>query len=441
MPDHAPPTPTVNNSLWLARAARFALSILVLWFGLAAVYHVSPAERFHLVVPLLWALDFVLFRRKQVRLRWTFIVGIVLGAFIGLWYVLWLRAGSMGGRVDVREPLWWLLFLTGVLVLYHWLCVVLTQPLNLIAVTRRHLSTPGGWWLRLLRAALALVLFAPYLYTACNIHRFKIANATTPQQSYGLAYETVMFPATDGVPLSGWFIPAQHSTTTVLICHGISANKGNFLGFVPFLHRAGFNVFIFDLRGHGDSPGHTVSFGYYEAHDVRGAVKYLSRRPDTKNILAYGFSMGASSLLHAMPHLPTVRAVVVDSTFADMTLLGEQQMAFLPISIRNLMMSAIKCWTRVELGVPLAYISPRRHIGVISPRPLLIIHGAADTLIPPSQAQLNFQAAGQPRALWLVPGANHIQPMLVQEEAYQQRGLAFFRKALKKKSLYLNGNR
>lgn len=424
---------------FLTRIIMFGLSTLALSIVLTLFYPASPSERFHIVVPLVWALDFILFRLKQMRLRWGVIVSIAIGIFIGLYCFLMLRADRIGGRVDVREPLWWMLFLTSVLVLYHWLYVILTQFFKLVPAMRERLTTPNGWWLRSLRGGIAIILFTPYLYTACNIHRFKIANAPNPQQSYSMSYEPVRFSATDGVLLDGWFIPAQGSKDTVLICHGISANKGNFLGFVPFLHRAGFNVFIFDFRGHGDSPGHTISFGYYEARDVRGAVKYLSNRSDTKNIIGYGFSMGGSSLLHAMPDLPTLRGVVVDSTFADMTLLSQEQMTFLPGTMRDILMSTLDFWTRRELGTPIAFIAPRRHIGVISPRPLLIIHGTADDLIPPSQATLNFAAAGQPRELWLVRGAGHIEPMYVQGKEYQSRVIKFLKQCVKAPATGMRG--
>src|SRR3712207_6992696 len=36
---------------------------------------------------------------------------------------------------------------------------------------------------------------------------------------------------------------------TVVVVHGVGANKADFLGVAPFLHRAGWNVFFFDLRG------------------------------------------------------------------------------------------------------------------------------------------------------------------------------------------------
>jgi fermentation-respiration switch protein FrsA (DUF1100 family) len=121
---------------------------------------------------------------------------------------------------------------------------------------------------------------------------------------------------------------------------------------------------------------------------------------------------------------------VIDATFADLTLLGYDQLAFLPQPVANIMMQASAFWTRMELGVPLADISPRRHIGVIRPRPLLIIHGMADGVIPTSQAKMNYAAAGQPKTLWLVPRAGHVQSMLAQPQEYERRVIQFFRRCL-----------
>ena len=246
-----------------------------------------------------------------------------------------------------------------------------------------------------------------------------------------MPYETVAFQAADdGVALSGWFIPAPHSNATVLICHGISANKSGLLNLVPFLHNAGFNVFLFDLRGHGDSAGHTTSYGYYEARDVRGALRYLDSRPDCKRIGALAFSMGGSSLLHAIGDAPELRGAVVDSTFADLSTLADLQMDFLPKLLRRPLIAAVSAATWLEIGVPLSAVSPRQHIAAVSPRPLLLIHGLADTLIPPSQARANFAAAREPKQLWLVPGAGHCGADATDQVEYERRVTAFFRGCL-----------
>ncbi len=345
-------------------------------------------------------------------------------------------ARQLGGRIEAREVMQRTLFMASVGVGFWLWRGALMQLFCLAPASRKQSQVPAGRSLRGGVAALALIFFTPILITTFNIHRFKIANATNPRAACNLDYETVSFRSEDGLRLNGWFIPRRGSDDAVLLVHGIGANKGNFLGFVPFLHRAGFNVFVFDQRGHGDSVGHTISFGFHEAHDVRAAMAYLRSRRDArgqraiKRVAALAFSMGASSLLHAMPGLPDVRGVVADSTFADFTTLAERQMSWLPPSLSRAVPWVSGAWARLELGMPLSDISPRRRIAAISPRPLLLIHGTSDTLIPPAQARLNFAAARKPKELWLVPGAGHIGAMRVAGLRYEQRVAGFLRRCL-----------
>lgn len=427
-----PGLPTSPAALWGQRLALAVLTVFALKAAFIFLLPTPPAEQWHDMLPLLCLVDACVFQRHLLRQHWLLIVGATLGLLIFVSVMIGSQANMLGGRVDWREPLWWLLFLASLGIMYALLSSALTRLLWLMPKAKVVWATSRGWSLRLLHKSVAIVIFVPYVFTACNIHRFKIANATNPRIAYNLNYEAVKFRAADDrLLLSGWYIPSPHSDTTVLICHGIGANKGNFLSFVPFLHDAGFNVFIFDFRGHGASAGHTISFGYNEARDVRGAVAYLRHRHEIKHILAYAFSMGGSALLHAMPNLPEVEGVVVDSTFADMPSLVRQQMAFLPLGFNKIMPIAIDGYTRLELGFPVAVIAPMRHIAGISPRPLLLIHGLSDTLIPPDQARRNFAAAQKPKTLWLVPGANHIEAMGVDEDEYQHHVVRFLRGCVK----------
>jgi fermentation-respiration switch protein FrsA (DUF1100 family) len=150
-----------------------------------------------------------------------------------------------------------------------------------------------------------------------------------------------------------------------------------------------------------------------------------------KHITAYAFSMGGSCLLHAMDDLPEVRGVVVDSTFADMNTIAQSQTPPLPFALGKPMLRVIDFYTQLEIGVSLSDISPRRHIANVSPRPLLIIHGLADPLIPPSEAQLNFATAREPKELWLVPGAGHIDARDVMGKKYERRVVNFLRRCFK----------
>lgn len=426
-------TPSDNfSSAWRRRAAVALAAALSLWVVLAAAGGFTRSELLHIILSLVWLLDFLLFKRHLFRSHWPVIVLVSVLGTVCSWYFLEIREAEVGGVTRPVELLWWLLFILSLAVLYRLLCRALVALISLSPRLRELLIAPRGWWLRFARMVVALLLFVPYMYVATNTHRTKSGNGTNPLRAKGLRYETVYFrSAEDNVALSGWFIPAEHSHNTVLLCHGLGANKGNFLGFVPFLHRAGFNVFLFDFRAHGDSGGHTTSFGYYEARDVRGAMRYLKTRPDCKNIAACAFSMGGSALLHAIPDLPELRGSVVDSSFADMTEVARDQMFFLPEPAWSVVHASVDAATRFELGVSLHDISPRRRIGVLSPRPLLLIHGSADGLIPVAQARENLVAAGAPKELWIVLGARHVGAFALDEKRYVRKVTAFLKRCLK----------
>lgn len=161
----------------------------------------------------------------------------------------------------------------------------------------------------------------------------------------GLEYEEVQFPAQDGVRLSGWFVPAggeaaqRRKGATIVLVHGwpwnrlgeaaedmVSTLSGaspvDLLRLMDALHNDGFHVFMFDLRNHGESAAHPpVTFGLLEAQDLLGALAYLHGRSDVspQRIGVIGFSMGANSLLYALPqthsaHTAVAAAIAVQPT-------------------------------------------------------------------------------------------------------------------------------
>ena len=148
----------------------------------------------------------------------------------------------------------------------------------------------------------------------------------------GMAYENVYYKATDGVPLSAWFIPAvgQGPRPAVVIIHGWPWNRSGdaadsllakLTGASPVellkparvLHQAGYHVLMFDLRNHGCSGSSpTVTFGHTEARDLLGAVRYLRSRPqvDAERIGALGYSMGANTVMFACAQTQDIKAAI-----------------------------------------------------------------------------------------------------------------------------------
>jgi uncharacterized protein len=253
--------------------------------------------------------------------------------------------------------------------------------------------------------------------------------------THNVAYEDVRLPARGGdVQLAAWYMPRQGTDRAVVLVHGASVNRwiefgGGFLRLGVELQRRGFAVLMIDLRAHGDSEGERVSFGVEERRDVMGAVDWLRAQgfaPGSIGVL--GVSMGASAAIGAAAEDADIGALVADCGFADMGALlrrhwysasGGLPSFYLPTTI---LMGKL-------LGYDFFSDSPVAEIGLIAPRPVLIIHGEADPLVPLSDAQ-QLVAAGPSAELWAVPGAVHGGSYGTNPQAYTERVAAFFERNL-----------
>lgn len=380
--------------------------------------------------------------RLLVRRRWMLLFSGIAAALVLSSTIMTSTARQMQGRVQPTEVLGGASFLVSILLIYTALRRGLLAVILRLSSSTSPRSEPTGKptqprWAEYLSAVIALFLFLPFHLTATNCHRPKIGNALTPG-SVGMDYERVALRTSDGVRLSGWFIPAanpgktsKRSSPTVLLCHGLGTNSGNFLPFAEWLHGKGYAVMMFDFRGHGDSAGHVVSFGYYEAQDVEAAVRYLKSRRDCdpKRIVGYGLSMGGAALTMSLKRGNPFCGIILDSSFSDLRVAQSEFLARLLGPLCGEVISLMNVCCFFELRITPKSIRPVRWISRAAPRPLLIIHGTADRTIPVSEGKALFAAAGEPKSLWLVPDADHLQAQSRHPGEYQRLVLDFLRKA------------
>lgn len=269
--------------------------------------------------------------------------------------------------------------------------------------------------------------------------------------SRGLTYHDVTFPARDDhVALRGWLIPGvlpDGSLTvhrTIIMVHGTRTNRtdlpAGLLDLSAELARHGFAVLAFDMRGMGESPPAPITFGIYEQRDVLGAVDFLRSGPlpypelgRPRVIGGWGVSMGGATLLFAAAREPAMRAVVSDSAYADFLPIIERQLprqSGLPPAMTLGVLAA--GW--VFYGADYFDIRPVDVIGQIAPRPILLIQGTRDGIVPPSNEVELYQAArAAPSAhvsMWQVPGADHAQSFHTAPQDYVDRLVAFYTAAL-----------
>jgi pimeloyl-ACP methyl ester carboxylesterase len=192
-------------------------------------------------------------------------------------------------------------------------------------------------------------------------------------------------------------------------------------------------VLLFDFRAHGDSEGRKCSLGYLERRDLLAALSLLRQREgvDAERVGVYGFSLGgAVAILTAAEHLE-IRAVVSDSSFSSM----EEEAIHALTRVYHLPKFPFlwlgKTAYQLLFGFGFEKISPMAAIARLSGRPVLLIAGVGDETIPDAHAGYLYEAAGQPKELWLIQGAVHGGTLAAAGPEYQKKVEEFFSQALK----------
>jgi fermentation-respiration switch protein FrsA (DUF1100 family) len=232
--------------------------------------------------------------------------------------------------------------------------------------------------------------------------------------------------------LTGWFVPVAGSERTAIVCHGVGAYKADMLDFVQALTAGGYNVLAFDFRGHGESDGHSISFGAKEKRDVRAAVDWLrAARPEqSQRIVGVGWSMGAVSLLLAAAEDERIAALHLDAPYARTRDIARVIARPFPPVYRQVGFYLGVAIASLDAGVNLFKLAPVDAVGRIAPRPILIVHGTSDELIPIEQGRMIHAAAGEPKRFVEIPGAGHCETFSVDSPEYERRMLAFLNDAL-----------
>ncbi|HEX8995259.1 MAG TPA: alpha/beta fold hydrolase [Ktedonobacterales bacterium] len=274
-----------------------------------------------------------------------------------------------------------------------------------------------GWLGGLLIAAIALIALAAggLLWFTNKIARgllrpLRKPLALTPEQ-VGLAMEDTRIAGPRG-ELAAWYLPARNGCT-LICCHGIHDNRGQWLEQVARLHeRSGYGALLFDFAGHGHSDGGMVTYGVRERDDVTAIVDWLRARGDVNmdGLAIMGYSLGAITATLAAATLPELRALVIESGFADL----EHDIAQLFTRFTRLpafpLANLVVWWGQRLADVRLSDIRPAQVIGLVSPRATLIIADLDDTLADePYDGERLYASAGEPKTLWQVEDTGHVQ--------------------------------
>jgi alpha-beta hydrolase superfamily lysophospholipase len=239
-----------------------------------------------------------------------------------------------------------------------------------------------------------------------------------------LVGKSVQFWSESGSIIHGWFIPGTKGSGAIILMHGVRSNRLSMLDRARFLSRAGYSVLLFDFQAHGESKGDHITLGYLESKDAQAAVRFIRENAPGETIGILGVSMGGAATLLASPAL-NVNAIVLEMVYPTIDQAVSNRLTMRLGGWASLLRPLLTWQLRPRLGFYSDALRPIDHVGSIS-APKLFIAGADDQHTTISESQQMYDAASNPKALWILKGARHVDLYQVSKLEYEQRVLGFF---------------
>ena len=260
-------------------------------------------------------------------------------------------------------------------------------------------------WVKGLRLTVFAVLMLA-VWGMGSLSRFYAQDFLTPNNvtagespaDLGLPMQDVQLSTSDGVQLTGWYVPPPAGSDDVLLyLHGIGSNRGHFVGYAAELYDAGYGGLLLNMRGHGTSDAVPRTMGIREVRDVQAAVDYLLAQPGVSQVGLMGASFGASAGLIAAQDIEAIETIVAFSPYSSLAdVVGDRawQMYRLPPRPPA---DFVLWWMWAETGENIYRAAPTAALQRITERPVLHVHGTADRTIPYAGAERILDVAGGER--------------------------------------------
>ena len=314
------------------------------------------------------------------------------------------------------------------------------------AVPRAMFGVRRRWWLLLLPLLLVTTYVALWTVgqaVAASHPAHPELGERTPA-TLGLPYREVMLRTSDGVDLAAWWVPSRNGAAVALL-HGAGSTRTAVLEQAGVLAEAGYGVLLVDARGHGESGGQGMDFGWYGERDAAAAVDFLTTRRGVTDdrVGLLGLSMGGESAVGAAGVDPRVRAVVAEGATnrvaADKAFLDEygvrgdlqQGIDTLTYAVTDLLTDA------PEPASLLDSVRETQRDG--TPTPVLLV-AAGDVETEQLAAAHIASAAPDAVRTWTVPGARHTGGLTTAPGAWRQHVLGFLEDALRDTSASGDGH-
>jgi fermentation-respiration switch protein FrsA (DUF1100 family) len=232
----------------------------------------------------------------------------------------------------------------------------------------------------------------------------------------------------DELTIEVWYYPSKNGAAIITL--GGPGSLGGNLPPVSHILDAGYGVLQVGSRPCAQPVAH-VTVGYLEAYDAAAGLKFLLEQPEVnpERIGVYGFSMGAVAAIRAARINPEFTAVLAEGGYHN---LGEDIVeadASKPLPLlERIFLYTVAGFFWLQTGINPWDCSPIDDLPLISPNPVFFIYGEHE--LWHGRGLRQFEAAREPKTLWIVPEGSHGINHLVAPEEYTTRVVEFFNETL-----------
>ncbi|MEK3738576.1 alpha/beta hydrolase [Paenibacillus odorifer] len=225
------------------------------------------------------------------------------------------------------------------------------------------------------------------------------------------SFENIEIVSADGLKLRGFLLQSNRAAgRTAILAHGYSGKAKDMGAYAKiYYENLGFNILIPDARGHGDSAGDYIGFGWPERKDYLQWIEYMIKKTrSSAQIVLHGVSMGGATVLMTsgedLP--PQVKAIVADCAYTSVKAQLSYQLRRMYRLPSFPFVQSASLITRLKAGYGFGEASALKQVRKAKV-PILFIHGDADNFVPFAMMNELYEACQSPKERLIVPQAGH----------------------------------
>jgi fermentation-respiration switch protein FrsA (DUF1100 family) len=206
-------------------------------------------------------------------------------------------------------------------------------------------------------------------------------------QTHVAAVRDIEIATADGLRLLAWYLPPADGRPLIVYFHGNGGHLGYRDGRMTRFNADGFGALFPEYRGYGGNPGHPSEEGLYT--DARAALDFVATQGiDPARVVIFGESLG-SGVAVRLASERQVGAVVLETAYSSIADVAQDRFPFLPVR-----------WLLRDRFDAISKIAAIR-------APILVLLGGEDVIVPPRFGRRLFEAAREPKQLWIAPEGGH----------------------------------